>query len=263
VSPPFSYILWFLADPARSAEAFAVRIAVSKGARTKNMGNATVGEKRSASSLEPSSDSSSDSDDEYADAEGTFDESLYAEGEHPDELREQQRRLRRARGEDTSTGMQGKMVKTRKGDRDVKKPMSEKERKKAEGKEAKRKRDAMIGCVRLPGWFKECSLMGLQQVYKAHAGRHRRLCRLVGMHRTVRSHPYSRRTAPNPSAARSPLLVPSHPTSHASRSPAQSLRPSSSHPLSFPHGSGTAPRASCLGSCFSGSRLWSAGLRGL
>lgn len=139
--------LSLLTNPARSAEAFAVRIAVSKGARTKNMGNSTVGEKHSARSLEPSSDSSSDTEDEYADAEETFDESLYAEGEHPDELREQQRRLRRARGEDTSSGMQGKMVKTKKGDRDVKKPMSEKERKKAEGKEAKRKRDAMIGCV--------------------------------------------------------------------------------------------------------------------
>lgn len=135
------------------AEAFAVRIAVSKGARTKNQGNATVGEKRSARSIEGSSysstgdSSSSDDDDDFADAQAEIDPSLYAPGEHPDELRQQQRRLRHARGEDTSSGMKGKMVHHKKGDRDVAKPMSEKERKKYEGKEAKRKRDAMIRCV--------------------------------------------------------------------------------------------------------------------
>lgn len=138
-----------------SAEAFAVRIAVSKGAKSKNQGNAAVGEKHSARSLEPSSDSSlsdSDSDDDYADAQAELDPSLYAPGEHPDEIRRQQRQLRQARGAGRSDGMSGKMVHHRHGSREVAKPMNEKQRKKAEAKEAKRKRDEMIGSVGFRLW---------------------------------------------------------------------------------------------------------------
>lgn len=76
-----------------------------------------------------------------------MDPSLYAPGEHPDELKHQRRRLRAARDGDESGGMTGKMVHRRKGDKDVSRPMSEKERKHAETKEAKAKRDAMIRCV--------------------------------------------------------------------------------------------------------------------
>ncbi|KAI5453283.1 hypothetical protein NCC49_006306 [Naganishia albida] len=129
------------------AEAFAVRIAVSRGAKTNNQGNATVGEKHSARSLEASSDSSLSSDseyDEYADAQAELDPSLYAPGEHPDELKYQRRRLRAAKEGEESGGMTGKMVHRKKGDREVSRPMTEKERKHAETKEAKAKRDAMI-----------------------------------------------------------------------------------------------------------------------
>jgi hypothetical protein len=140
--------VWNAALTRRSAEAFAVRIAVSRGAKTNNQGNATVGEKHSARSLEPSSDSSlSDSDDEYADAQAELDPSLYAPGEHPDELKHQRRRLRAAKEGDESGGMTGKMVHKKKGGKDVSRPMTEKERKHAETKEAKAKRDAMIRCV--------------------------------------------------------------------------------------------------------------------
>ncbi|KAJ9095999.1 hypothetical protein QFC21_005362 [Naganishia friedmannii] len=142
------------------AEAFAVRIAVSKGAKTKGQGNAQVGEKRSARSIEGSS-SSSETDfdnDDFADAYDVhepvvdaddIDPSLYAPGEHPSELARQRRQLRGDRSSDTQQGMKGKTTGTGKTDsrgRQVaRRPMSEKERKHAEGKDAKAKRDAVIG----------------------------------------------------------------------------------------------------------------------
>ncbi|KAJ9095207.1 hypothetical protein QFC19_007662 [Naganishia cerealis] len=140
------------------AEAFAVRIAVSKGAKTNAQGNAAMGEKRSARQIETSS-SSSDSDlDEFADAYGhdpdavdaEIDPSLYAPGEHPSELARQQRQLRgdrHDRADDPAhQGMTGKTTKKIDAQgREVEKPMSEKHRKHAEAKEAKAKRDAVIG----------------------------------------------------------------------------------------------------------------------
>ncbi|KAJ9121504.1 hypothetical protein QFC22_002121 [Naganishia vaughanmartiniae] len=140
------------------AEAFAVRIAVSKGAKTKGQGNAQVGEKRSARSIEGSSSSDTDLDDnDFADAYDVheplvdaedIDPSLYAPGEHPSELAQQRRQLRGDRSSGTPQGMKGKTTGTGKRDsqgREVARPMSEKERKHAEAKEAKAKRDAVIG----------------------------------------------------------------------------------------------------------------------
>lgn len=146
----------------RSAEAFAVRIAVSKGAKTKGQGNAQVGEKRSAKAIEGTSSSSSDTDlddDDFADAYDVdepavdaedIDPSLYAPGEHPSELARQRRQLRddRSSSGTRTQGMKGKTTGSGKTDshgRELDRPMSEKERKHAEAKEAKAKRDAVIG----------------------------------------------------------------------------------------------------------------------
>lgn len=142
-----------------SAESFAVKMAVARG-RKSTQGNAEVGVKDHAGDDD---DSSSSSDEEDPDAlppgPGGIDPSLYAPGEHPLEVENAQRRSQRlpeinAKGDvvgkekDGSQGMNGKMELVKhdsKTGEKVMKPMNEKKRKKLEAREAKAKRDQLIG----------------------------------------------------------------------------------------------------------------------
>jgi len=135
-----------------------VKLAVSHG-KTGAEGNSKVGQKE----VDPSQDSdatsitSIDSDDDFLDARSNetdptspraITSDMYAEGEHPTELIRQNKASRGIYDDDAShAGMSGKTrkVKDKRSGRKVDKPMSEKERKKAEGKEAKVKRDQLVG----------------------------------------------------------------------------------------------------------------------
>lgn len=131
------------------AQAFAVRVAVSDGDK-KKQGNATMGEKVHESDLD-SSDSEDESD-EFLDAE------LYAEGEHPAEIERQQRAIQngpavkrsavpaKSKVKPDSQGLNGRTetVKDKNGN-EIEKPMSDKKRKRMQAKEAKAKRDQIVG----------------------------------------------------------------------------------------------------------------------
>jgi hypothetical protein len=110
---------------------------------------------------EATSVTSIDSDDDFLDArDGAGDQDadaggmiitsdMYAPGEHPTELIRQNKRSRGIyTGDDEAAGMSGKTRTVRDpktGKKKGEKPLSDKQRKKREAKEAKVKRDEMVG----------------------------------------------------------------------------------------------------------------------
>ena len=150
------------------AETFAVKLAVSSG-KSRAQGNADLGEKNAASSDDDDSDATSvtsiDSDDDFLDAKDNAEDpdatagaggmiitsDMYAPGEHPTELIRQNKRSRGiySKGdEDGSAGMSGQTRTVRDpktGKKKGEKALSDKQRKKREAKEAKIKRDEMVG----------------------------------------------------------------------------------------------------------------------
>lgn len=148
------------------AEAFAVKLAVSSGDKeVDKTGNAAVGPKDGTDPDAEQAIEQMDSEDDYLNdvyPDGQrpdyLSEDMYAPGENPRELAKQNLAARGLISQDelnsktrslgdksTPQGLRGKTVTVRQNGKRVEKPMTESQRKKAEAKEAKAKRDQIVG----------------------------------------------------------------------------------------------------------------------